>query len=425
MVMPNTTRFALATALLLPALYAQGDTQAGRRTVPQTGSLKTSTQKLEVKGHLRKVSGIDLVFVHGSNAERGFAEGYLRAEALQAIFRGWAMTRINPRLWDDVILPRIEKSFTATPRSRERSAAIIEGMRARGTKYLEIPELKRKLEAKDLLAIPALIDLAGIMCSSVATWGEATKSGDALVCRNLDYSSTEDLLKYQAIFAQPGDGDRNGWISIGWSASWLLTGVSESGVFLAIHDVGAHTHQKQKHLPRAAGLTEVIERLRPGAKTAQRAADILAEFRYAYGGNGMLVWSKDRETGGAILEFGPREEAVDKNAETDRGVNIRYPEEDETHITCTNHHRRRSEPASCSRYSTLRAGLVDSERAAFDADSLWKLAAKARKSNTLQTVLVDFKHGTLRVEMRKAPHLDRWLRPEELDIESLFEEAQR
>lgn len=73
-------------------------------------------------------------------------------------------------------------------------------------------------------------------CSSLATWGENTKDGHALVGRNMDWAELFlDFPIYTTVY-NPTDGS-NGIVNVSWPGwQWLVTGFNDKGVYTDLHD---------------------------------------------------------------------------------------------------------------------------------------------------------------------------------------------
>ena len=373
----------------------------------------------ELHGHRRTIGDVDVLFLRGTPRERGFTEGYLMAEELQALFRSFAMSKQvcpQPLLWNLVYLPKVRTTVRVPERTREYLEGLIEGVDARDPLLLEIPELRRDLTADDLLVVATIPDLVGFACSSFAAWGDEAAGEGPVVGRNLDYFATPGLLERTMLVVHAPDGERAGWVGVGWpGVAGCLTGFSDRGVSIAIHDVGAKAVDGETVTPRPVALQEILERLRPGSDAAAAAASIARESRFAMGGNAMVAW---RETPGAVvLELHP---AADKAA----GVTPRGPVDDATWLTCTNHHRARGEPhRRCWRFEALGEGLGDLD--ALDIPAAWQLIGRSEVGGTLYQCVADLASGEFGVRLRRKKGEDAWDRVDGLTVGDLVREAVR
>ncbi|HHI81161.1 MAG TPA: hypothetical protein ENK02_14435 [Planctomycetes bacterium] len=377
----------------------------------QSAQVLKTDRKSEITGKVILKKGVPFVYLWGSNKSRGFAEGYLRAEAILDSFRSWVLSRIKPAAWDLIVLPTATRRFHIPKRFQHRATAIIAGMKAAGK--IRVPELHRDLRAKDLFAIAALVDAQGIFCSSIAAWGSKVKGRGPIVCRNLDYSASAKMLKQQCVFIQAPYEGRRGSITVGWSSAWLVTGISDQGVFLAIHDVHAKAVRGRENTPRMIALWDLLEKLNPKKDPISEAKKILSSFDFAFGGNAMLAFAYP-QPGAAVLEFGPRRKGQDS-------VTIRRAGNGNW-IACTNHWRSRRRGKGGWRYRTMqqKASSTQSEKKLVNSKAIWEIATAARVHETLHTILVDLGSGTMDLDLRAVPRQNRWISFRNLSLKNLF-----
>ncbi|MEL6716741.1 MAG: hypothetical protein AAFP86_23390, partial [Planctomycetota bacterium] len=194
-----------------------------------------------------------------------------------------------------------------------------------------------------------------------------------------------------------------GWIGVGWPGSaGCLTGLSERGVYAAVHDVYSDEALPQERAtPRTLLLEELLTELVPDAATAEDALRLARARRFAMSGNVMVAWqaapgaksepapAENRHLGACVLEIGtdPRLGA---------GVTLRRPADAEPWIACSNDFRARAgADLGCRRYAAWADGV---ERAAVGAADLWRLADDAGMTITLYRTVADLGARTLSVE---------------------------
>jgi len=412
----------IATLVAPPAAgaRAQGPLTQGPLTQVVDGwTLPPRGGRIEVR------EGTRVLYLEGDLAERGFAEGYLCADELLECFTEFALGHVvaqRPAAWDLLVLPGVRARFEFPAETRGWAEGVVAGARIarrqRGAD-LTLTPLGRALGVDDVLACAAIPDLAGLLCSSFAVWGEGTERGDVLVGRNLDYPSTPALERHSMVHVHAPRGDRAGWIGVGWPGSpGCLTGLSDRGVFVAIHDVPApRPDGSGRCTPRAIALQELVEELRPGDDTPKDALARLRRHRYAMGGNVLLAWQAPSRNplnqqpegrasrGAVVLE-------LDGRRNVDDGVTVRYPELGEPIIVCSNHHRVRAQDGhGCGRYGALLAGARRSAEARtslrpqpladappLDEEGAWRLIGASEMTITLYRCVVDLGARTLGVE---------------------------
>ena len=405
--MERLRRRLLLRSLAIPTLLGAGlfgcDAPLAEATQPRSPKSAEATRPLE--SGLVEIQGTTVLRLTGSDRDRGRQEGYLRGAALQELFDGWALKLVPKLAWDVLVRPTLHARFDFPQWARERAAGLIEGMRRAGQDYVESERLGRALEPDDILAIAALIDAPGMLCSSLAVWGEAVQGGGPIVARNLDYGSNDTMLRHVIVIVEDGGPGRSATVSVGWSSLGITTGVSEAGAFVSIHDVPHKIAQRDGHLPRILALQELLRSLRPGPESAESARQQLAEHAYAYGGNAMLAW-RGAAPGAAVLEFGPAEEDAPSVTLRESG--------DAPWIACTNHFRGRSGPRKCRRYKGIAEGIAKGIDTALGSaeplgpDALWDIVGTARVPGTLHTVMYDFATQRLRVDFRLRRHAEEW-----------------
>ena len=348
-------------------------------------------------GRLERERGTMILYLTGDSVEaRGFAEGYLLADEIMACFTEFALGHVTggrPLLWDVLLRTVIQTKFAFGDEDRRWAEAVVLGMQRAREEGIELGRPDRDIDALDILACAAIPDLAGFLCSSLAAWGEASADGDVLVARNLDYPSTPAIESFSMIEVHaPLDGQA-GWVGVGWPGSrGCLTGLSDRGVYVALHDVGVNESMPEaRATPRAVVLERMLTELRVSPQIGSEAVALAREHAFTMGGNGMVAWQSEEPDarGAVVLEIGT-------DPDLDGGVTLRAAAADETWIACSNHHRARSSTApTCGRYSALAVGGT---HGAVGTDRAWELAEEAGMSITLYRTVADLGASTLAIE---------------------------
>lgn len=381
--------------------------------------------------HLESRGGTRILFLDGTVEERGFGEGYLLADDILSCFTNYALEEIcgdRVEIWDMLARPGVLLRFSIDDETREWAEALVDGMEAAKGGAVRVEALDRDLEALDVLVWSTLPDLAGFACSSLAVWGEARagESGDVLVGRNLDYSSTPEMARLSLIEvhapmeATDDSGAKAGWVGVTWPGAFgCLTGLSEHGVFVAIHDVYMQAPRLgRKCTPRTLALSRVMETAVAGAGLGQRVTEELEDLTFATGGNFMLAWQGDDSEDEA--KFDSRGAAIIEVATQGQGAAsavLRGPLEGETAVACSNdHYAREGDEPGCDRYQGLIGGSRD-EEAGLDADGMWELVEDAGMSICLYRCVADLGQGELDVQRYLG---DRWGKRVVLDVGELL-----
>lgn len=417
---PARPRFvALALALLAAAPLAQ---EAAPPREPRDPA--TIAAEVAQRSRLETIEGVAVLFLSGTDRERGFDEGFLLCEEMVRLIDGFCLDPAvmpSPLAWKMLIRPRVLRTMEITPRLRERCEGLLAGMQARRGGPVEPERLGRALNADDLIAVSALPDLMGLLCSSFAAWDAAAAKGAPLVGRNLDYLTTEAICATVMVKVHAPHGERRAWAEVGWpGALGCLTGYSADGVYLAIHDVRPKGAKKEgRFTPRAHGFQEILETLAPGEDLPERAAALLRERRFIMGGNGMLAWSAGAgpqpTRGAAVLE-------IDDRYELEQGVSVRRSPES-TYIACSNHHRERAEDHRCRRYKTIWSGLDTTKAAPLDRARAWEIISSASVAQTLYRLVIDLENGVLELDLRASTATEDWRPRARLDLRALLARA--
>lgn len=378
-----------------------------------------------LQGHLEQRDGIRLLYLWGTPAQRGRAEGYLLAEEILDCFRDFmfgAGLHLSPRTWDGAIVPLVRTRIDVNERTAQRLKGLILGIQEKLPEERRvIPELKRPLSAEDLLTGLAISDFLGFFCSSFVATGETLEEGEGpLVGRNLDYPGSPKLMSYTLVrIDAPGEGTF-GTMGFGWPGLLgCVTGISDQGLTLAVHDVPCARPTEIKLTPRLMALGELLETLRPDPDCAAVAADRLRTYSFAFGMNAMLAWRASEAAGGAVLE-------VDTARAREQGVSVRTMD-GLPYIVCTNHHRRRSSGFQCDRYDTLTRGcdlVLGLEHEPLTFDSGWVLLSRATVADTLYRCLIDLETGRGCFQARSAPR-EEFREPFRFDVDDLFARVEK
>ncbi|MBK8979665.1 MAG: hypothetical protein IPM29_27515 [Planctomycetes bacterium] len=394
--------------------------------VPQLVAQATPAT-VELTGHRRTIDGVEVLFLRGTDYERGFAEGYLMAAETARGFRSLLASGMVPggaAGWNVGVLPKVRTGMTFPERVQERCRGLLDGVAARDVDLLEIPELRRDLTVDDLLGVAAIPDIAGLACSSFAAFGARTATGAPVVGRNLDYFSTPELLQQTMVKVHAPAEGRAGFVEIGWPGSvGVLTAVSERGVAVAVHDVFMKLRGERRVTPRPLVLQEIVERLGPAADAAEQAVRIAHGYRVGMGGNVMLAWAGDAP-GAVVLE-------IDTRSTAEHEFTIREPQDGADWIACTNHHRLpsqgngASQHPRCWRYDRLERALTGGDSSVLDVAAAWRTIGLPQVDTTLYQCVADLGTGSFGVRMRRGEAEDAWDRADGLDIRALIGEAER
>lgn len=372
-----------------------------------------------IRGRLLDRDGTRVLLLAGTPHERGVAEGYLTGRELVAGFKGFALSKQvvpMPRLWDTFLKPLIEARMEVPPRLKRRAEGIIEGIRQLDPALLKLKSLGRDLEPSDIIALSSVPDAAGFFCSSFASIPGKNEKRGTLVGRNLDYMATGPLLRAFAIRVNAPDGKRHGWVDLGYNGViGCITGFSDAGAYVAIHDVHARPKRKAKAMtPRIVALMELMETFTPSANPTDEAAKNLGRFTYAMGGNAMVAWDTPGGPAGAcVVEFGPSSKA--------EPTAIARQPRPEGFIACTNHFRDRKAPRRCRRFKSIVGNLQTMK--SLDFAQGWSAIESASVRGTLYRLVADIRTGDVELDRRVKPRSPEYKKRLKFNYRKLIQEA--
>lgn len=150
----------------------------------------------------------------------------------------WAPKFLKGRLLPSVLFKKLKKNLP--PAIRAEMSGLAQGLGVGEEEVLSstvVPDLLLWLLGKGFARPQRLLDWSRFCaCTSVAAWGPATKDGEFVVGRNLDFFGSGIWDKAHAvIYWQPKDGQR--WVSVGSAgvATGAITAMNESGLTIALH----------------------------------------------------------------------------------------------------------------------------------------------------------------------------------------------
>ncbi|MDA1193958.1 MAG: C45 family autoproteolytic acyltransferase/hydrolase [Planctomycetota bacterium] len=306
---------------------------------------------VKVNGRLETIEGQAVLTVWGTPRERGFAHGYLLAEAIvRGIERDFeqVLGPFIPR-YEALVRKMVVPQFAFDARELEELEGLAAGLKERLPEEQQvISALKRPFDLLDIKALNTFGDWYGLGCSSLAVWGRLTTDGKTLVGRNFDFPGFGLLLRHPTVIVRAADGEHAGSVGVSYPGCiGTLTGMNTDGVFVAVHDVRVKpTLDKavRPNVPRLLAVRRLLEQTR-GPKACLQALDLARSWPTLYGNNLMVVapGAVDGVPRAAVLEY-------DCRTDLDGGCTVRLSNSEGAEakpglcLACTNHHRCRVEP---------------------------------------------------------------------------------
>ncbi len=313
----------------------------------------------QVSGTLTNIDGIDVLKLWGTNAEQGYAHGYLLGPEIIELINNIIETEyegMTASNYENQLIPDTDNLILQQQYSTELQSVLI-GINARAGGQAIIPILNRNLQYEDLLVINSAGELWQMNCSSFAAWDTLTEDGNTIAGRNTDFSipASIDLLKFFLIVRIPPEAENtNANVSIATAGQiGGSTFMNTDGVAFATHDSqGLPFTVNDDIYPQYLIYREVAENAKPGT-VIHDTETILRSRQTNYSQNMFVCFpSSEASIGSAVFEY-------DGAINVGNGVTCRIPDETQSFIICTNHFRERKEPMDCSRYDTLQQRMEE------------------------------------------------------------------
>jgi hypothetical protein len=366
-----------------------------------------------VHGRLEQHGGIELLRVWGTPAERGYAHGFLLGKEVAEVAIAEFTARFARRQ------PLLEQARAAVGRLieypddvRAEIEALFEGLVA-SKADLQMPELERTFDLKDLLVGNAL-DVFGLMgCSSFTVWGEQVVGGGVLTGRNFDWPFTgKHMLEHTLLIVQHFPNGR-AVASVSWPGYvGSVSGISSEGIAAFLH----------------VGSGKITMTPEPSSwPTAVAARAILGECKAA---DGVAVFAEARRLLGytsppagflthVVLPQVPAGHAPVAVFETDSGSSVQGDEPKGASVV-TNHFRTRKDGRSPSKDSldreqrvrTCIEGCLGVGDKLVSVEEAWAILESVQRGGghafgTLHSLV--FRHEPWCFELRVAVHEDKGL----------------
>ena len=225
-------------------------------------------------------SGLKLLRVWGTPEECGYAHGVLMGEAMagSAIAEFTARFAQRPQLLE-LARTSVDRLIDYPDDVRTEIEALFRGAVASGV-ALDMPELEREFDLKDLLIANAL-DVFGLMgCSGFTVWGERALGGGVLTTRNFDWPLTGAHMLTGTIVLVQHRPDGRATASITWPGYIAtVTGISSEGFAAFLHvGTGKVTLTPEPgSWPTAVAARAILEQL-TGAAPAKTSFDKAREL---------------------------------------------------------------------------------------------------------------------------------------------------
>jgi hypothetical protein len=209
--------------------------------------------------------------VWGTHEERGYAAGYLLAGQFSDAYENYISWAFGPYLPLAKMLITDPAHFYIDPEYILEAQAFIQGVHAAGYGL--------ELDYADVLVGNCFLDLAGLMaglqsmqtgCSSLMSWGNATKrtdlNGKSVITRHLDWDIVPVLLRNQVMVVHiPSENDEQPWLLIGFAGQIsVMSGVNQSGLAImhqSMNDLVTPAYPFRAYEPITFSMRRALERV--------------------------------------------------------------------------------------------------------------------------------------------------------------------
>lgn len=233
-------------------------------------------------GKLELVSGVRVLTLRGTPVQRGAAHGRLLKAGVRAVVARYVKGLVVRALggWSNALAvaraaePEIPKDVKDELRALARAA---------GVSY------------EELLVLNAHVDAMASGCSSITAQAPATRGGEVLLARNLDWSVPPGMenLALLMIVHQPGRQPVASYTYPGFVG--VLTALSGAGVAVSMN-VSNSRDRARRCVPTPLLIRAALEK----AKTAKDLLDTIAAGKRC---SGFLITAADPKGGGRVLEM--------------------------------------------------------------------------------------------------------------------------
>ncbi len=379
----------------------------------------------ELHGRVDSSGPRDVLYLWGTRAEMGYAEGALYCDRVGPLFTDY--------LLDDLVANHADYDYGVTrayvlamttyeDADYAEIAAMYQGMvDTCTTEQLTVvsenlePDANgsRMLELEDMLFANAVADYG---CSSFSVWGDASATGDTIHGRNFDWETDPEGQFLDNHILKVYDSTEEGGAR--WASLFVpgmvgcITCVTEEGVALTMHNVGGLDPQFDTDIsPRMLAARAALTATWKADDLITAAEDALEPRRQRVGNNLHLSFPVARGNGIGAVVF-----EYDGGESPDGQVTVRYPGDDpglpvSDAIAATNHYLLRSAPDtsgdSFDRLASLQAAVTTGEAAggldAAGAPSLLQAVERDHDGVTAHSVVIDDANRTLQVFVADDP----------------------
>ncbi|MBP7077258.1 MAG: hypothetical protein KBB11_09455 [Bacteroidales bacterium] len=212
----------------------------------------------------------EVIVVHGTHSERGYAVGFLLADRIADIFNSYLLPAFGSYYETGRMLIQTDAHISIDDDYKTEAEAMADAINDAGVMEMEVDYV-------DILLANSFLDLQNFVgkdlgldngCSSFINWGEATQgtslNGTPVISRHLDWSNQQAIIRNQVLVVHiPSEENLQPWLLIGFAGQMsVLSGLNASGVAVMQHvlsDVNASASFSKGYEPIWFSLRKAIE----------------------------------------------------------------------------------------------------------------------------------------------------------------------
>ena len=368
--------------------------------------------------------GARVVVLSGTHRERGVAHGKALAAEVLDVVDNYVLESLNPLLYS-VMVSRIDKLMIVDADMQAEAEGLVAGAREALGGNLRSGRLLRDIGWKDVVALNMYVDYVGAGCSSLSAWGDATMNSDlkerAVIARNLDWSLSDALLRNQVLFIHlPSEAGEKPFVSVGFAGFvGCLSCMSETGL-AAFLNLGFGS--RSGSFPPDYRFAPVSLTLRRGVEMPSSEDPVGTSVKTLTSAPRVgsfivhVLSAASRPGGPAVVVELVSDGQAERQAADEKDLKGCF-------LVATNHHRKVSRPVECRRYETARE-QARLHLGGFGPAEMWKLAARVRRDDTMQSMLFVPATGELWLAVR-GPGGAGIPEPEKTNLRDLIDKARK
>lgn len=347
----------------------------------------------KLSGELVYRDGIPILRLEGQPYDIGYAYGNLLAYQIINTFNNYIPILASPSERYSRIRQEAATKYHFSADELLELEGMLAGIKAELGAENTTAFTGEPFDLTDLKVLQTIPDWYPIGCASFVAWDKALAPEGVIAARNMDFMPHPALMLNHLLVYRKLTSGRS-YMTMGWPGiTGALTGVTDNGLFVAIHDSNADFGEAPPvSLPRMSAARMLLERASK-EDTTGHALTMLKKHTARWGG--LIVVAGDNPAFASIFEREHNETIV-------RNIDDKAGGEPSGAIYATNHFRKLYEPYSCWRYTMLTNDISENlrEKESYTLSRAIEQMAAVRQSITLQTIAVNLKTLDLRFRFR-------------------------